>query len=125
MTADRPGQCMEQMKTRMTRFFTLAVWCGVALVGSLSLRAASAGELFTMHCVPCHGKDGKAQTPVARKLGVKDLTQSKATDGEMEKQITEGKKDDRGNQKMPPFKDKLSPEEIKSLIMLVKNFRKP
>lgn len=36
----------------------------------------------------------------------------------MEKQLTEGKKDDRCNQKMPSFKGKLSSEEMKSLIEL-------
>ena len=93
-------------------------------MGSSPIRAANGEGLFAKHCASCHGKDGKAQTPVARKLGVKDLTQSKATDAEIEKQLTEGKKDERGNLKMPPFKDKLSFEEIRSLILFVKIFRK-
>jgi mono/diheme cytochrome c family protein len=38
--------------------------------------------------------------------------------------VIEGKKDDRGNLKMPSFKDKFTPEEIKSLIAVVKSFRK-
>ena len=80
--------------------------------------------MFSRHCVPCHGKDGKAQSAAARKLGVKDLSLSKATDAEIEKQLIEGRKDDRGNLKMPPFKDKMSLEEIRSLIPLVKGFRK-
>ena len=112
------------MKQPATRILAVAVWCGVTLVCNSPAGAAEAEPLFAKHCASCHGKDGKALTPVARKLGVKDLTQSKLADGEMEKQLTEGKKDDRGNQKMPPFKGKLSPEEIKSLIELVKTFRK-
>jgi cytochrome c6 len=103
---------------------TVAVWCGLALVSGAPVRAASGEELFGKYCALCHGKDGKAQNPAARKLGVKDLSQSKATDGEIEKQVSEGKKDKGGSQKMPSFKDTLSPEEIKSLIDVVKGFRK-
>ena len=119
-----PAQLTSAMKNRKRRVFALAVCCGIPFVGGSVVHAASAEELFGKHCASCHGKDGKARTPIARQLGVKDLTQSKTTDGEIEKQVTEGKKDDRGNQKMPPFKDKLSPEEIKSLIEFVKSFRK-
>ena len=98
----------------------------VALVfGYLPLRAAADGkELFAKQCASCHGPDGKAQTPIARKLGVKDLTQSKLTEAEIEKQIVEGKRDDNGKEKMPSFKGKLSTDEIKSLIAAVKELRK-
>jgi len=81
-------------------------------------------ELFARNCASCHGKDGRAQTPIARKLGVKDLTQSKLTEAEIEKQIVEGKRDDHGKEKMPSFKVKLSAEEIRSLVKVVKDFRK-
>lgn len=105
--------------------FALAVGGGITLLaGAPPVCAAGAEALFTKHCIPCHGKDGRAQSAVARKLGVKDLSLSKATDAEIAKQLLEGRKDDRGNQKMPPFKDKLSPDEIQSLIPLVKAFRK-
>ena len=90
--------------------------------GPLGL-VADGKELFAKNCAPCHGPDGKAQTPIARKLGVKDLTQSKLTEAEIEKQITEGKRDDHGKEKMPSFKGKLSNDEIKSLITAVKDLR--
>jgi mono/diheme cytochrome c family protein len=112
------------MKNLVRRILAVAVCCGIALVHISTVRAEPAEKLFAKHCVSCHGKDGKAQSPAARKLGVKDLSISKVTDVEIEKQLQEGKKDDRGNQKMPPFKDKLSRDEIKSLIVLVKTFRK-
>ena len=111
-------------KNRIKQVLTFAVCCSIALVGGSSVRAAGGEELFGKHCASCHGKDGKARTPIARQLGVKDLTQSKTSDGEIEKQVTEGKKDDRGNQKMPPFKDKLSAPEIGSLVVVVKGLRK-
>ncbi len=98
----------------------------VALVfGYLPLSVAADGkEVFAKQCASCHGPDGKAQTPIARKLGVKDLTQSKLTEAEIEKQIVEGKRDDHGKEKMPSFKSKLSTDEIKSLIAAVKELRK-
>jgi len=115
---------MENLGKCRKRFLTFVVWCGVALVSGAPVHAASGEELFVKHCVPCHGKDGKAENPAARKLGVKDLSKSKATDGEIEKQVIEGNKDKGGTLKMPQFKDTFTPEEIKSLIAVVKGFRK-
>ena len=125
MNSDRPllaTQRMEFLKKRVGQvsISVIAVLCCAVS----SVQAASVEDLFAKHCAPCHGKDGRAQSAAARKLGVKDLSQSKATDAEIEKQLLEGRKDDRGNQKMPPFKQKLSPDEVKSLIVLVKAFRK-
>jgi cytochrome c6 len=98
----------------------LALVWGIPGVG----HAENGSELFAKHCALCHGKDGKAQNPAARKLGVKDLSLSQATDAEIVKQVTEGRRDERGNLKMPAFKDKLTAEEIQALIAPVKNFRK-
>lgn len=123
MTCRAPAQCLLEMKKRIQCGLAFAVLVGSVLISSSPVHAASGNELFAKHCASCHGKDGKAQTPAARKLGVKDLTQSKAADGEVEKQIIYGKKDDRGKMKMPPFKDKLSAEEISSLVVLVKGLR--
>lgn len=86
--------------------------------------AAETNEVFIKNCASCHGKDGKAQTSVAKKLGVKDLSQSKLTDEQIEQQIREGRPADQNSAKMPAFKDRLTAEEIKSLIAVVKEFRK-
>jgi len=91
------------------------------------LRMACAGEtneVFMKNCASCHGKDGKAQTSVAKKLGVKNLSLSKLTDEQLEQQIREGRPADQNSAKMPAFKDRLTAEEIKSLIAVVKEFRK-
>lgn len=86
--------------------------------------ASDAKELFVKNCAPCHSKDGKAQTPAAKKLGVKDLSLSKLTDEHIAQQIRDGKQEKQSGSKMPAFKEKLSTEEIKSLIAVVKEFRK-
>src|SRR6266496_5083017 len=108
---------MARMKKRLEQVFAFGISLGLA--GGSPACAAGGEELFTKHCALCHSKDGKAQSPAARKLGVKDLSISKLADGEIEKQVKEGKKDDKGHQKMPPFKDKFSGDEIKSLIAVV------
>jgi mono/diheme cytochrome c family protein len=91
------------------------------------LRMACAGEtneVFIRNCASCHGKDGKAQTSAAKKLRVKDLSQSRITDEQIEQQIREGRPADQNAAKMPAFKDRLTAEEIQSLVAVVKEFRK-
>ncbi len=86
--------------------------------------AGSGAALFEQYCIPCHGPDGRARTPVARKLGVKDLTESRLPDAEIIHQITEGRKDTHGKDRMPAFKDKLKPAEIEAVAAFVKALRK-
>lgn len=82
-----------------------------------------ARRLYKMNCALCHGADGRARTPIARILGVKDLTQGKISDSEIERQVTIGSKGPDGKEKMPAFGMKLTPEQIQSLIPVVKEFR--
>jgi mono/diheme cytochrome c family protein len=105
-------------------FVSAALLGGLALSAPQGICADPGKDLFLKHCASCHGKDGKARTPVARKLGVKDLSQSKLSDEEIQKQVVEGRRDKRGNLKMPSFKEALSNEEIKLLVAAVKTFRK-
>lgn len=93
-------------------------------VAATSLAASSGNELFGEYCAPCHGADGKARTPAGRKLGAKDLSQSKLSDEEIQKQIVNGTKNDRGAEKMPPFKEKLTPAQISEVVAYVKTFRR-
>src|SRR5689334_1897952 len=98
------------------------LFCSLAVAGTLlgigmspGAQGADAPEVFLKNCSPCHGKDGKAKTPIGRKLGAKDLSLSRLTNVEIEKQILDGRKDDHGAQKMPSFRDKFSSEEIRAL----------
>ncbi len=91
------------------------------------LPAADAGgdgeKLFALTCAPCHGKDGKGQTPIGRKLSIRDLTASILRDAEIEKQIAEGKLGPDGKQRMPPFRGKISAEQMKTLLPVIKRLR--
>ena len=105
------------------RFLAVFVWIILEATWPL-LSADTANEVYTKACASCHGKDGKAKTPAGKKLGVKDLSQSKLTDEEIIGQILNGKLDAKGVLTMPAFKEKLKREEIDSLVPLVKEFRR-
>lgn len=75
--------------------------------------AAGPADTFQAKCAACHGKDGKGQSDMAKKLGVKNLTVTKLSAAEIEKVIANGKG------KMTPWKGKLSDAEIASLAKYV------
>jgi len=100
----------------------LAFVCGFILAFGEVLKAEEPKQLFFRNCASCHGKDGKAKTPIARKLGVKDLSQTKMDEGQIKTRIHDGAKDDKGKVRMPSYKDKLSPDEISALVGVVKEF---
>jgi mono/diheme cytochrome c family protein len=79
-----------------------------------SVASADGKSTFTSKCVACHGADGKGQSAMAKKLGVKDLTSSKLTVKEMEAVVTTGKG------KMTAFGAKLTPAEVSEVVAYVK-----
>jgi len=110
----------------------LALWSAVAL-GSASLLAcpvlaADVATNWNTHCASCHGKDGKGQTKAGRMAQVKDMTeasyQASFDDNRALAQIKDGMKDEKGKDRMKPFKDKLSDDEIKALIAHVRSLKK-
>jgi mono/diheme cytochrome c family protein len=85
----------------------------LALLVAPSAYAAGAADTFQAKCAACHGKDGKGQSDMAKKLGVKDLTVTKLPVAEIEKVIANGKG------KMTPWKGKLSDAENSGLAKYV------
>lgn len=83
---------------------------------------------YGKHCASCHGKDGKGQTTMGKKVGCKDYTDAKVTaeikDEEAVKQVKEGLKDKAGKELMKPFNGKLTDDEIKGLVAYMKAFSK-
>lgn len=83
--------------------------------------------LWKEHCTQCHGDDGRARTPMGRKLRLLDYTdpkvQEKFTDEEMIKITNEGVR--QGNRVlMKPYKDELSEKEIKELVAYIRTFNR-
>lgn len=94
--------------------------------GLLSARADDAKANWDKSCAKCHGQDGKGDTKMGKKLGIKDMTDAKVqagfTDEEATKTIKEGKKDKDDNTLMKPA-DGLSDDEIKALVAYVRAFK--
>jgi mono/diheme cytochrome c family protein len=79
-------------------------------------------QIWEERCIACHGIDGTARTKKGRELKAKDFTRAKwqkhTTDDEIVSAITDGIP----KKKMPAFKDKLSPEEIRSMVPWLRAF---
>ncbi len=76
-------------------------------------------------CKSCHGETGKGDTKQGKKEKVRDMTtdkwQTEWTDEKIKDIILNGSKD---NDKMKPFKDKLSAAEVDGLVKLIRSFKK-
>jgi mono/diheme cytochrome c family protein len=79
-------------------------------------------EIFEQRCIACHGADGKAQTKKGRQLKAKDFTRPKFQQHTIDKEIVDAITHGIKKRKMPAFEDKLSPEEIQSLVGYVRAF---
>ncbi len=108
------------MKTLFSILMAVAFVAGTA--GTVR---ADGAEMFGHKCAGCHGKDGKAQTSMGKKLGIKDLTEAKvqaaSSDAQWEKIILEGVKAD-GKNVMPAFK--ISQAEAKDLVKTIRGLKK-
>jgi mono/diheme cytochrome c family protein len=101
------------MKRIDVRVFTFATVLATALACPLSAHAQDAADLFKSKCAMCHGVDGK-------KVEGHDLTSAdvqKQSDAELTDTITKGK------DKMPPFGEKLKPEEIRGLVAYIRTLK--
>ena len=87
--------------------------------------ARTASQLYSKHCVSCHGRNGRSQTTKGKFSHARDLTdaqwQDDVSDERLFNSIMNGR-NVRGN--MPGFSDKLNEQEADSLVGLVRKFRK-
>jgi len=109
----------------MKKILLLILACSASAV--LSAAAADAKETYDKSCAKCHGKDGKGQTAMGKKSGVKDYTDAKVQDAMKDdhafKSIKEGMKDKDDKVLMKPAED-LSDADIKALIAYMRTFKK-
>lgn len=93
----------------------------VALIGWLSAALAdgSGQSLYDQKCAMCHGKDGVAKKMAEGSANFNDPKWQEATSVDVIiKVTTEGKGD-----KMKPYKDKLSADEIKQIADYIKTLK--
>jgi mono/diheme cytochrome c family protein len=98
-----------------------------AAIGYLVLPDIMAGDIdaqgiYTKRCIICHGEDGSGQTDLGSGLGASDFSDKAVQDSITDEQIVEQIAN--GSDKMFPFKDKLSEEEIHALVPIVRAFAK-
>jgi len=87
----------------------------------MSFAADTGAELFAAKCQACHGKAGDADSPMAKKFGVKPLSSldvQKNSDADLTNIIAKGK------DKMPAFAGKLTDDQIKSLVVYIRTLKK-
>lgn len=92
----------------------LALW-------STPATADDAAGLYKAKCAACHGADGKGETAMGKKFGLKDLASpdvQKMSDADLTTMIADGK------EKMPSYKKSLKPEQIKDLVGYIRSLAK-
>jgi cytochrome c6 len=83
--------------------------------------ADDAAGTYKAKCAACHGADGKGETAIGKKMGMKDLASpevQKMSDDELTTVIADGK------DKMPSYKKSLKPEQIKDLVGYIRSLAK-
>ena len=99
---------------------TLLIVASIACAAGIA-SAADAAENWSKMCASCHAKDGSGSTVMGKKNNVEDYrdakVQAKFTDAQAIQIITDGK------EKMKPFKDKLTPDEIKALVAYIRGLK--
>jgi len=109
----------------MKKLALLALPAAFALAFTTSAWAADGQAVYSDNCAKCHGDDGKGQTKMGQKTGVRDYTdaavQASFTDAEGVKAVKEGlKKDDKTQMKAYPLSD----DEINAVIAYIRTFKK-
>ena len=105
------------------------LFCGVTLtmlavglvLSSTPAAADDAAGTYKAKCSACHGADGKGETAIGKKMGMKDLASpevQKMSDDELTAVIADGK------DKMPSYNKSLKPEQIKELVDYIRSLAK-
>lgn len=105
----------------MNRVFPLLLVLVLTFVVTGNAQTSDPATTFKTKCAMCHGPDGAAKTPMARKLGIKSFQSpelQKQSDSELKQAIAQGKN------KMPAFSKSLTDEQIAGLLKYVRELGK-
>jgi len=105
---------------KISRIYVLVLAAGVVLSTSRIASAQDAGDLYKTKCASCHGADGKGDTPVGKKIGVRDFHSPEVTK-ESDQELFEISKN--GKNKMPKYDGKLTDDQIKSLVKYIRSLK--
>ncbi len=116
---------MQMSRTLKTIFLTCALSVAT-LAFTTTLPPVSAAPdataIYTAKCAKCHGSDGSGVEKYKKK-GIKNFTDAKWQKSRSDTQFTASISNGKG-EVMPAWKAKLSAEEIKALVGLVRAFKK-
>jgi|SRR5450631_736719 mono/diheme cytochrome c family protein len=99
----------------------LAIFAAVVVLCAPTLSGQDAAGNFKAKCSACHGADAKGETPVGKKMGIKDLASpdvQKMSNDELTAAISDGKN------KMPSYKKSLKPDQITELVGYIRSLAK-
>jgi len=112
---------MGSARINLSRAVVLAILAAGLALWSTPAAADDAAATYKAKCAMCHGADGKGDTPVGKKMGIRDLTSAdvqKMSDAELITITTKGKN------KMPAYESKLSTAQIKDLVAYIRQLAK-
>lgn len=111
------------MKKTLKILLASAITSAIFIMPILS---EDAKTIYETKCAACHGKSGKGDTKMGKKLEIKDFTDPKVQaamkDEDMIKAIKEGIKEGETT-KMKGFGDKLSDDEIRAIVAYLRKFK--
>jgi mono/diheme cytochrome c family protein len=104
----------------------LALTVAIVTLAGINSHADEAKDNYDKGCAKCHGADGKGDTKMGKKMGIKDLTDAKVqanfTDEKAFKAIKEGVKD--GEKTLMKPSEDLKDDQIKAMVTYVRTFKK-
>ena len=111
------------MRFQVSTFFKILGVGTFLLIFSLALPAGprpdDGGDLFKQKCSMCHGVDGKGYSA----LKTPDFTDPKVQASLTDKAIVETIKNGKKGTAMPAFAEKLSDEQIQSLLIYIRSLK--
>ena len=113
------------MRVDVSTYFKLLGVGTLLLIFGVALQARpksddGGGDLFKQKCSMCHGVDGKGYSA----LKTPDFTDPKVQASLSDKQIVDTIKNGKKDTAMPPFGDKLTGDQIQSLLKYIRSLAK-
>jgi len=109
------------MSHKLSRIATLSILAASISLSNIYAVADDAAGTYKAKCSACHGADGKGETAMGKKMGMRDLASpdvQKMSDDELATVISDGK------DKMPSYKKSLKPEQVKELVGYIRSLAK-
>jgi len=107
------------MMINYRNILALLLMLAIAFIMS-SPAAGQTADIYKAKCAACHGADGKGDTPIGRKMGVKPFSTPEVARNSDQTwfEITKN-----GKGKMPGYNGKLTDDQIKDLVKYLRGLK--